>query len=209
MVIIMNSYLHNKKRQKELRKKYLLDKKEKKKKIKYIDKLFIRIFFSSLLLLIVTYFTSFDNKFKNKITNAFDENINFLQLTNKVDSLFLNKLFNKGDITVYSKTFYEQVEYKNGVNYVSNSSTSAVESLVDGVVIKIEKANNLYSVYIQSIDDVIYEFRNLESIDVFIYSYVNQKDVIGKAIYDDVYYRFELLINKDNEYLNYYDNSED
>lgn len=209
MVIIMNSYLHNKKRQKELRKKYLLDKKEKKKKIKYIDKLFIRIFFSSLLLLIVTYFTSFDNKFKNKITNAFDENINFLQLTNKVDSLFLNKLFNKGDITVYSKAFYEQVEYKNGVNYVSNSSTSAVESLVDGVVIKIEKANNLYSVYIQSIDDVIYEFRNLESIDVFIYSYVNQKDVIGKAIYDDVYYRFELLINKDNEYLNYYDNSED
>jgi hypothetical protein len=205
----MYSYLHNKKRQKELRKKYLLDKKEKKKKIKYIDKLFIRIFFSSLLLLIVTYFTSFDNKFKNKITNAFDENINFLQLTNKVDSLFLNKLFNKGDITVYSKTFYEQVEYKNGVNYVSNSSTSAVESLVDGVVIKIEKANNLYSVYIQSIDDVIYEFRNLESIDVFIYSYVNQKDVIGKAIYDDVYYRFELLINKDNEYLNYYDNSED
>ena len=101
------------------------------------------------------------------------------------------------------------MEYKNGVNYVSNSSTSAVESLVDGVVIKIEKANNLYSVYIQSIDDVIYEFRNLESIDVFIYSYVNQKDVIGKAIYDDVYYRFELLINKDNEYLNYYDNSED
>ena len=93
MVIIMNSYLHNKKRQKELRKKYLLDKKEKKKKIKYIDKLFIRIFFSSLLLLIVTYFTSFDNKFKNKITNSFDENINFLQLTNKVDSLFLNKLF--------------------------------------------------------------------------------------------------------------------
>ena len=162
MVIIMNSYLHNKKRQKELRKKYLLDKKEKKKKIKYIDKLFIRIFFSSLLLLIVTYFTSFDNKFKNKITNAFDEHINFLQLTNKVDSLFLNKLFNKGDITVYSKAFYEQVEYKNGVNYVSNSSTSAVESLVDGVVIKIEKANNLYSVYIQSIDDVIYEFRNLE-----------------------------------------------
>ena len=61
----MNSYLHNKKRQKELRKKYLLDKKEKKKKIKYIDKLFIRIFFSSLLLLIVTYFTSFDNKFKS------------------------------------------------------------------------------------------------------------------------------------------------
>ncbi len=205
----MNSYLHNKKRQKELRKKYLLDKKEKKKKIKYIDKLFIRIFFSSLLLLIVTYFTSFDNKFKNKITNAFDENINFLQLTNKVDSLFLNKLFNKGDITVYSKAFYEQVEYKNGVNYVSNSSTSAVESLVDGVVIKIEKANNLYSVYIQSIDDVIYEFRNLESIDVFIYSYVSQGEVIGKGVYDNTYYRFELLINKGNEYLNYYDNSED
>lgn len=205
----MNSYLHNKKKQKEIKKKYLIEKKDKKKKLRFIDKVFIRIFFSSICLLLLTFFSSFESKVNNSIQKLFNHNINFLQLTNNIDSLFSTNFFNKGDLLVYSSTFYESVEYKNGVNYVSNSSFGGVESLVDGVVIKIEKANNFYSVYIQDINNVIYEYRNLESIDVNIYTYVSQKEVIGKARYDGVCYRFELLINKGNEYLNYYDNSED
>ena len=162
-----------------------------------------------MLILQNTFFSSFESKVNNSIQKLFNHNINFLQLTNNIDSLFSTNFFNKGDLLVYSSTFYESVEYKNGVNYVSNSSFGGVESLVDGVVIKIEKANNFYSVYIQDINNVIYEYRNLESIDVNIYTYVSQKEVIGKARYDGVCYRFELLINKGNKYLNYYDNSED
>ena len=99
-------------------------------------------FFPKFMTLSISIFSSFF---------LFNHNINFLQLTNNIDSLFSTNFFNKGDLLVYSSTFYESVEYKNGVNYVSNSSFGGVESLVDGVVIKIEKANNFYSVYIQDI----------------------------------------------------------
>ena len=101
------------------------------------------------------------------------------------------------------------MKYENNVNYISNSSFSGVESLVDGVVIKIEYKNSLYTIYVQASDNIIYKYSKLENIDVHIYSYVKQKDVIGKALYIDDKYEFELQIIKDNTYLNYYDNSED
>jgi len=201
----MNSYLNDKKRQKLLHKKYLNDKKEKKKHIKFIDKVFIRIFFSSLVLLFLTYFQTIENGFMKNIKN----NINFLSISTKIDNLFGSNLFNKGELTVYSQTFYEEVKFENEVNYITNSSFAGVETLVDGVVIKIEKINNFYNVYIQSSDNIIYKYCNLESIDIHIYSYVKQKDVIGKARLINDLYQFELYIIKDNKFISYYENSED
>ena len=197
----MNSYLNDKKRQKSLQKKYL---KEKKKHLKFIDKVFIRIFFSSIILLLLTYFNSFNNNIKMIIT----ENINFLSISQTIDNLFNTNFFNKGELTVYSQAFYEEVKFENEVNYISNSSFAGVESLVDGVVIKIEKINNLYNIYIQSSDNLIYKYCNLENIDVHIYSYVTQKEVIGKAILIDDKYKFELIILKDNKQISYYENSQ-
>lgn len=201
----MNSYLNDKKRQKLLHKKYLNEKKEKKKHIKFIDKVFIRIFFSSLVLLFLTYFQTIENGFTKSIKN----NINFLSISTKIDNLFGSNLFNKGELTVYSQTFYEEVKFENEVNYITNSSFAGVETLVDGVVIKIEKNDNLYNVYIQSSDNIIYKYCNLESIDIHIYSYVKQKDVIGKARLINDVYQFELYIIKDNKFISYYENSED
>ena len=197
----MNSYLNDKKRQKLLQKKYL---KEKKKHLKFIDKVFIRIFFSSIILLLLTHFNTFNNDINVKIS----ENINFLSISKTIDNLFNTNIFNKGELTVYSQAFYEEVKFENEVNYISNSSFAGVESLVDGIVIKIEKRNELYNIYIQSSDDLIYKYCNLESIDVHIYSYVNQKDVIGKAVFDDEKYKFELIILNDNKPLSYYENSQ-
>lgn len=197
----MNSYLNDKKRQKLLQKKYL---KEKKKHLKFIDKVFIRIFFSSIILLLLTYFNTFNNVINVKILR----NINFLSISKTIDNLFNTNLFNKGEVTVYSQAFYEEVKFENEVNYISNSSFAGVESLVDGIVIKIEKRNELYNIYIQSSDDLIYKYCNLESIDVHIYSYVNQKDVIGKAVFSDEKYKFELIILNDNKPLSYYENSQ-
>ena len=101
------------------------------------------------------------------------------------------------------------MKFENEVNYISNSSFAGVESLVDGIVIKIERINNLYNVYLQSTDDIIYKYCNLESIDVHIYSFIKQKEVIGKAVYKNNNYEFELQIIKDNKCLNYYENCQD
>lgn len=201
----MNSYLNDKKRQKSLHKKYLTEKKARKKHLKFIDKVFIRIFFSSLVVLFLTYFSSINNNFTNRI----NQNINFLNISTRIDNLFNSNIFNKGELTVYSQAFYEKVRFENEVNHISNSSFAGVEALVDGIVIKIEKKNNLYNVYIQSSDNLVYKYSNLESIDVHIYSYVKQKDVIAKARLIDNEYQFELCILKDNKSISYYENSQD
>ena len=138
-----------------------------------------------------------------------NKNYNFLNLSNKVNKLFGSNIFNSGELTVYSQAFYETVKFENEVNYISNSSFAGVESLVDGIVIKIERINNLYNVYLQSTDDIIYKYCNLESIDVHIYSFIKQKEVIGKAVYKNNNYEFELQIIKDNKCLNYYENCQD
>ena len=74
---------------------------------------------------------------------------------------------------------------------------------------KIEKIDARYNVYVQASDNIIYKYCNLESIDIHLYSYIKQKDVIGKAIYHNNRYEFALQIIKDNKYLSYYENSED
>ena len=159
----------------------------------------------NFILLFLTYFESFENNLKT----YFFDNLNFLSLSSKINNLFGNTILNTGDLIVYDEAFYEKVRYENEVNYISNSSFAGAKALVDGVVIKIEKKNEQYIVYIQSSNDFIYEYVGLESIDVHIYSYVKQNDVIGKAVYKNDKYEFILKIKKDNQYFSYYENIED
>lgn len=180
-------------------------KKHKKKRYKLIDRLFYQIFFSSLCLLILSYAATINLSLHQEITS----NFNFLKLTKTIDNLFATNIFNQGEVCVYSQTFYESVEFRNDINYISNSSFSGVETLVDGLVINIKKENNLYNVTIQASDDTIYCYQGLEQIDVRIYQYVNAKDVIGKSCYISDHYEFRLLIIKDGKYLDYYENAED
>ena len=205
----MNSYLDDKKRQEYLKNSYSINKKEKKKRLKYIDKLFIRIFFSSICLLLMTLASVISPNYHDKIQHVFNYNINFLQISKSINTIFGNNFFNSGDAYVYSQTFYEEVEYNNQVNYISNATFAGVESLVDGVVIKIEKINQSYNVIIQASDGIIYEYLDLESIDVNIYTYVTQGELIGKAKYLNNKYSFALKIKKDNKYISYYENCQD
>lgn len=205
----MNSYLDDKKRQEYLKNTYSNNKKEKKKKLKYIDKLFIRIFFSSICLLLITLITNISPINKDKIDSFLNHNINFLNISKSINNLFNNNIFNSGDTFVYSQTFYEEVNYDNEINYISSATFAGVEALVDGVVIKIEKNGNCFNIVILASDGIYYEYINLESIDVNIYSYINQGEVIGKAKYINNKYTFCLKIKKDNKYISYYENCED
>lgn len=205
----MNSYLDDKKRQEYLKNTYSNNKKEKKKKLKYIDKLFIRIFFSSICLLLITLITNISPNNKDKINSFLNHNINFLNISKSINNLFNNNIFNYGEVFVYSQTFYEEVNYDNEINYISSATFAGVEALVDGVVIKIEKNGNCFNIVILASDGIYYEYINLESIDVNIYSYINQGEVIGKAKYINNKYTFCLKIKKDNKYISYYENCED
>lgn len=177
-----------------------------KQKITMIDKLFYRIFISSLLLLSLVLLNKY--KINYNIIESSD-NINFLSIAQDIDSLFNTNIFNHGEMVVYSRESYDHVEYENGINYVVNDTFSGVNSLTDGVVIKITNKNNKYNVMIQSSDNFLYSYEGLEGIDVFMYQYVTSNQTLGKAILTKDKYRFLLKISYEGNFYNYYENAED
>lgn len=178
----------------------------KKKKLNFIDKLFIRIFLSSLLLLSLV---MFENKFTKTLIN---QELNFLSYAKIFNGVFDGFIPIK-DVPVYNENIYDNVIYETASkqNEIHNYTINYVQPLSEGVVTKIYKdKNNKYEVYIRSIDGLSYVYKGLESIDVSIYSYITIDTIIGKSTYDDQIecYKFILVIEKDGECFSYYDNIE-
>lgn len=171
---------------------YKLKKYKKNKETTYFDKLYIRIFLSSLLLLV---FIGCKNLFNFNIINNLNNNMNIFPLLN----LFTNMDdFQINDLPVDLITNYENIEYSNGINYITNESFNGVASASTGIVVKIIKQNNLYEVTIKSEDGLEYTYRGLSSIDVSLYSYVLVNNPIGTAYFNNQMYNFSLEIKDDN-----------
>lgn len=202
-------FLRQKRKKDSLIENYSLDKTEKKKKISYIDKLFYRIFLSALLLLLLSLYQTLKIKKNKLLADVFTTEINFLEVSNRINKLFNIDIFNKGDKTVYSVSKYDEVKYIDQINYVTNYSYSGVESLTDGLVVKIEKENGCYNVYIRTVDNYFYIYKSLESIDVNIYQFIKSDEIIGKAPYIGEIYKFELIIEKDSVYYSYFEQAND
>ena len=79
-----------------------------------------------------------------------------------------------------------------------------------GVVSKIVKnKDKTYTITIQGIDDYVYIYDGLESIDFSIYNYVEKGTVIGLAKKENNQYTFNLTIKKDGKYYDFYDTAKD
>ena len=183
------------------------DKNKNKNKLNYIDKLFIRIFLSSLLLFSLVIIN------KPKLKNMINKEMNFLSYAKIFNGVF-DGFIPVSDEVVYNKNAFDNVVYLDDVriNEVHNYTINYIHPLVEGVVTKIYKdKNGLYSVYIKSIDGFTYIYEGLETIDVSIYSFVTDSSIIGSALYDNnlLCFKFNLIIEKDGEYFSYYENAED
>lgn len=164
----------------------------------FFDKLFYRIFLSSLVLLtyvgmerIFNYFTVDFN-----LSTYLMENINFIKVIKKFNNTIYKFIDDDLLIDVYSVDFYSNVSYYNGVNQVKLENSNSVNNLVSGYVVKIEKNDDLYSVTIKGIDGLEYQFIGLTSIDIIMYQYLEAGQIIGVANFDKVYgiYFFDLII---------------
>ena len=183
--------------------------KTKQNKLEYtfFDKLFLKIFLSSFLLLSISIIekTKLDNYINKELHSSFNL-IYIIDLFNhKIINIDSDKLEE-----VYSSSFYEYVIYENNVNRVYNGSNE-VKNLISGYVIKIEKDKELYNVVIKSIDGLEYKYCNLESINVRMYEYVEHNKILGSSCYNEIKlkYEFLLVISDYNKYYNYYEKSED
>lgn len=164
---------------------------KRKDKKTYFDKLYIRIFLSSLLLLILI---GGKNLLKLNIIDNINNNMNILPILN----LFTNMNdFNINDLPVDLITNYENIEYSKGINYITNESFNGVATACSGIVVKIVKHNHLYEVTIKTEDDLEYIYRGLASVDVSLYSYVVVNNTIGTASFNNQKYTFNIEIKDD------------
>lgn len=183
-----NSYKKRKERIIELNKLHL-----KKQQKTFFDKLYIRIFLSSILLL---FLLLTKNIFKINEVNIINNHMNIFPLI----QLFTNVYdFNNKDLQVDLSTNYEYINYKNGINYITNESFNGVNSASTGIVIKISKHKNIYSVTIKDENEFEYIYDGLNNLDVSLYSYVLVNDVIGSVESKDSCFRYTITINKNDK----------
>lgn len=182
-----------------------------KKIKKFIDKLFYQIFLSTLLLLFLV-LCSNNDAIKKVINNSMNKQISFTKIAYNLTNLFPSFIEPIGEVTVYNSIIYDNVTFDKGTNKVINYSFNGVINLCDSVVMKIYKnENGLYEVHTVNKDGYTYIYKNLESVDVNIYSYLKNETIIGSSSYDSLnnYYKFELVIEKDNMRYNFYEMAED
>ncbi len=158
----------------------------------YFDKLYIRIFLSSILLFLLI---GTKNIFKLDIVKHLDNNLNIFPLLNIFTNMYE---FNHNDIEVNLTTNYENINYYEGVNYITNKSFNGVSAAATGIVVKINKTNNLYYITIKSEDNLEYTYGGLTNIDVSLYSYVIVNNIIGTAQTIDNQYTFTIEIKNQN-----------
>lgn len=182
----------------------------KKKKLNYIDKLFIRIFLSSLVVLLLI---SLDF-LKINFNYVYKDNLNFLKFANLFNGNFGNFISSDIDKNAYSLNTYDEVFYdkENNINIVYNYGFDGIYNLENGIVTKIiRNSNGLYEVTIKGYDGYNYTYLDIESIDYHIYSYIGSNGIIGLAPYDKNlnYFTFKLIIEKEGVFYDYYTNAQD
>ena len=185
-----------------------------KKKIRYnfVTKLFFRIFLSTFILLCLVIANKISISTNGiKLSEYTIEKIwNFLKMVTVFNGMFGEFIVINDDQTVDSNTLYDQITYHHNVNYITNYDFSGAMATSSGVVSKIVKnKDKTYTITIQGIDDYVYIYDGLESIDFSIYNYVEKGTVIGLAKKENNQYTFKLTIKKDGKYYDFYDTAKD
>lgn len=182
---LMRRYYKNKKKSKIVN--------EKLKKT-YFDSLFIRFFLSSILLLIMVLLNTL---FGTDIKSIINKNMNITKVGENIFSIFIEK---PTDSFVSSTSQYEEILFDENSNIIKSISYNGVNNFQSGTVIKIEMKNNKYIVTIQTSNDYLYVYKNLESIDCQLYEYLETNESIGTSSYQNNQFLFVVDIIKDNKY---------
>lgn len=174
-------------------------------KNKYISNLVTRILIVIIFLLFILilnkYNKSFTNKFKN---NLFNKSFNFIKV-NKISQKILGKdVFyyqNNNALTVLSTNYdaSDKEKYFDGEK-MHVSPNLPIGSISSGVVIFVgNKDNYKNTVIIQGIDGFNIWYGNIKDVNIGVYDYVEEHNLIGAADGEYIY----LLIEKDNKFYTY------
>ena len=186
----------------------ILENEKKKSEKTYFDKLFMKIFLSSfiVLLIVITNNLYLNKKINFNVINKINTNINAIKILSLFnDSIF--KFIENDVVDVYNRDVYDEVRYENNINYIKNYSLNYVRNLVSGYVIRIINDNAGYTIVIKGIDDLEYTFSGMKQINVKMYQYVDENTILGLTNYNEKTkaYEFILIIKEEDRFYSFYD----
>ena len=133
------------------------------------------------------------------------DHINIIKYTDKI----VGRNNSSEAQTVANLELYETIDYKDAQNNITSSDYNGVNVFESGIIVKIKKYDGLYEVTIKGKNDYLYIYKGLESIDHFMYKYVNTNEILGVSHYVDNKYHFTLEITKDNKFYSLYELEDD
>lgn len=161
------------------------------------SKFFLKIIFLLIVLntfMILDHFNVFN---LNEIKNELYYHINFVKVLDELEGDYLKTNIFDEDITVSNNISLVNVDGK--MHLINNSEE--VIALKKGNVIKIEKEDDTFTIYVQTIDDEIYVYSKIKENKVQIYELININDIIGITDnYDDGYYCILEIKSNNNTY---------
>ena len=186
----------------------------------YFDSLYTRFFLSSLLLLsmvlanVVFHIDVHKEKLsafkerrqkegagvsKKDVQKYLNTNINITKIGYTLFSTFIEK---EQEVEVSLIDMYDNHSYIKEINYIESSSYNGINNIKSGTVIKIYKENNLYAVTIQTVDNYLITYNNLDTIECNLYQYISLNEIIGTSKYENDRFCFNIQIIKDNIFYN-------
>lgn len=165
---------------------------------------FIKLLISIIITLIVLILIKSSSNFKSMFyKNVYSDNIQFTKLKEVYNKYIGNS--NIFDSVVKTETvFNEELSYKSKENYLDGvklvvDSNYLVPINESGIVVFIgEKENYGNTVIIQRIDGIDEWYGNIDSVNVKLYDYVKEGELLGE-VNNSLY----LIYKKDGKVLNY------
>ena len=182
-------------------KKYYKEKEEKdkvksKKILKKVNNFLIRLFISSFILLLMV-LVNVHFKFNPTFLN---DSINLTKLFGNVMSFFNDEII---DISTASYNNFEYHEYVNNTNVFKSTTSNYVQNTKAGTIVLIKKVNQKYLIKIQTFDNYIYEYSNLDEINCYLYEYISRDKIIGTATNDKNNFTYNLRISDGEQFYEY------
>ncbi len=165
----------------------------------FIDRFLYKFLMLITILLIIIALDYFNFISINKLQINLSNNIHIMSYVSKLNGN--SNLFDLGeDKEVEVSSIAHMMEKIEHGYRIYLDTYEGVENLRLGSVMKIEKINNKYNVYIESSDNITYCYSNLDTIDVHLYEIVKKDEIIGN-VKEKEQKSYLLYLYKNNQYI--------
>ncbi len=167
--------------------------------LKFLKKLFTRVFICGILVLTVLIICNLSDTTKALIKKElFQTDFNFSKITKLYNNLF-NKKDDSEKVSLNNGITYEGYEdYLDGVS-LNTTEGDSISLLESGIVVYIgQKDGYGNTIIVQQSNGVDVWYGNVDNVSINLYDYVNKGTAVATSK-DNLY----LLFQKDGEYLDY------